>query len=160
MSELIDEDPKPKKKSEKGSGTKQAKPSKRPAKKGKENENVDPDQSEIKRLQGWLIKCGIRKMWYRELAPYETSKAKIRHLKDMLKDAGMEGRYSLEKAKAIREERELKADLEIVQEGAKRWGAAQSDEEKDIEQIERPRRRVARGFQSLNFLDDDGEESE
>lgn len=34
----------------------------------------------------------------------------------------MTGRYSNEKAKRIKEERELAADLEAVQEGAKVWG--------------------------------------
>ena len=83
---------------------------------------MDPDDAEIKRLQGWLVKCGIRKMWWKELKPYESSKAKIKHLKDMLADAGMTGRYSIEKATQIKEARELAADIEAVKEGAERWG--------------------------------------
>lgn len=90
-------------------------------------------------------------MWFRELAAYDTPIAKINHLKDMLKDVGMEGRYSLEKAKAIRERRELQQDLETVTEGAKKWGARNSDDE-------RPKRRVARGFKTLDFLGDEGDE--
>lgn len=122
---------------------------------GKDAE-LDPDQAEIKRLQGWLVKCGIRKMWARELAPYGTPKTKIKHLKGMLKDVGMEGRYSVEKASRIREERELQADLEMVQEGARRWGRG-GDEESDGE---RPRRRLARGRKSLAFLEDMGDGGE
>ncbi|KAL8990427.1 MAG: hypothetical protein Q9177_000914 [Variospora cf. flavescens] len=158
MSVLIEEDPKRKKraakaKSEKPSSKKRegSKPAKVP------QQPSDPDSEEIKRLQGWLIKCGIRKMWFRELAPYDTSKAKIRHLKDMLTEAGMTGRYSQEKATQIREERELKADIEAVQAGAKQWGRVSPDEEDGG----RPRRKVAKGLQELDFLkDDDGEDSD
>jgi hypothetical protein len=164
MSVLIDEEPtKPKRRSKalsspktkKGKDKEKAGPRKR-----KEEPNVDPDQAEIKRLQGWLIKCGIRKMWARELAPYDGAKAKIKHLKQMLKDAGMDGRYSVEKAKQIKEERELRADLEVVQEEARKWGTARSDDEEEEAQVGRPRRRLARGFKSLDFLDSDGEETD
>lgn len=121
--------------------------------------DVDPDQAEIKRLQGWLIKCGIRKLWSKELAPFDTSKAKIKHLKGMLADAGMQGRYSQEKAKQIRESRELAEELEGVKEGEKQWGTGNQDEEES--DSERPRRRLNRGLKSLAFLDDDdGEETD
>lgn len=153
MSEVIDDEPpKPKPKQQKNA---EAQPGK--AKKGAKGKDadLDPDLAEIKRLQGWLIKCGVRKIWARELAPYDTPKAKIKHLREMLKDAGMTGRYSLEKAKRIQEERELKADLEMVQEGAKLWGRGNEDEGSEGE---RPRRRLARGRKSLAFLDNEGEE--
>ncbi|KAK2759824.1 hypothetical protein FQN54_002558 [Arachnomyces sp. PD_36] len=157
MSIVLDEEPKPKRKRG-SSATGQAKKSKKePASKAKQDANLDPGQAEIKRLQGWLIKCGIRKMWHRELAPYDTPKAKISHLKGMLKDAGMGGRYSVEKAKKIKEERELRADLEMVQEGAKRWGA---DGAGDESEEEKPRRRLARGLKNFDFLGDDGEETD
>ncbi|KAG8529314.1 uncharacterized protein KY384_005950 [Bacidia gigantensis] len=121
---------------------------------------VDPDNEEIKRLQGWLVKCGIRKMWFKELAPHDTPKAKIKHLRVMLSDAGMEGRYSKEKADQIREERELKADLEAVQAGNKAWGNDHG-QEVDDEADRRPKRRIAKGLQGLDFLnDDDGEETD
>lgn len=149
MSILKDEAPKPKKRQK--SAEPASKKGKRKAKTAA-TEDMDPDQAEIKRLQGWLVKCGIRKMWHRELAPYDTPKAKIKHLKQMLEDAGMKGRYSLEKAKKIREERELQADLEAVKEGASRWGAGEADDGK--------RRRTARGRQALAFLEDEDDESE
>lgn len=165
MSEVLDEAPKDKPRRE--NSTEAPKQTKKTTGKGKtqkkgKDADLDPDQAEIKRLQGWLVKCGIRKMWSRELAPYDTAKAKIRHLKDMLSDAGMKGRCSLEKARQIREERELKADLEQVQEGAKKWGTASGDEENDGGKSRR--RRTAPGRMSLTFLENDnneeGEESE
>jgi hypothetical protein len=170
MSVVIDEEPKPKRKRQKSSEAQTKKTKKRvTASKGKDDANIDPDQAEIKRLQGWLVKCGIRKMWFRELAPYDSPKAKIKHLQNMLKDAGMEGRYSIEKANQIREERELKADLEMVQEGAKRWGTRsgnkgsddeeEEEEEEDEEEV-KPRRRLARGLKNFAFLGDDGEETD
>ncbi|KAJ5555183.1 Transcriptional regulator [Penicillium sp. DV-2018c] len=157
MSEVLDEEPKPKasrkqQKAAKGAVTKTQKVAKK-------DEAITPDQAEIKRLQGWLIKCGIRKLWGKELAPYETPKAKINHLKKMLADAGMTGRPSQEKANQIREARELKADLELIQEGAKKWGA-KDDEKNDESDGAQPRRRLARGRQALAFLDSDGEESD
>ncbi|PGH31188.1 hypothetical protein GX50_06020 [[Emmonsia] crescens] len=164
MSVLIDDEPQRKTKRRKSSEPSQQGKPKKPkpssSSKPKDDADVDPDLAEIKKLQGQLVKCGIRKMWFRELAQYDTPRAKVKHLRQMLKDAGMEGRFSLEKANAIREARELQADLEVVREGAKRWGTNVSDEEEAVD-AGRPRRRVARGFQALSFLgDDDGEETD
>ncbi|OQE37193.1 hypothetical protein PENCOP_c010G04030 [Penicillium coprophilum] len=156
MSVVLDEEPQPKapRKRQKSAVGTAAKTKKAP--KAKDGD-ISPDQAEIKRLQGWLIKCGIRKLWGKELAPYDTPKAKIKHLKGMLEDAGMTGRPSQEKANQIREERELKADLEQIQQGAKQWGA-KSDEENDDDS--KPRRRQNRGRQSLAFLESEGEETD
>ncbi|KAL4960794.1 putative transcriptional regulator [Aspergillus stella-maris] len=157
MSVVLDEEPQPKRQRQKKSTDKApAKGKKKAPAKAKETD-ADPNQEEIKRLQGWLIKCGIRKMWARELAPYDTPKAKIKHLKGMLKDAGMEGRYSLEKARQIKEERELREDLEMVQEGAKRWGKVTAEDGSDSGG---PRRRLNRGRKALAFLESDGEETD
>ncbi|KAI5253719.1 hypothetical protein E4T42_02754 [Aureobasidium subglaciale] len=132
-----------------------AKASKAAAKPAKEE---TPDEAEIKRLQGWLVKCGVRKMWFKELAPYDTPKAKIKHLKEMLKDAGMEGRYSEPKAKAIKERRELEADLEAVQEGAKQWGnEGDSGEDDESEAAPRPQRRAA-ATRFVDFGEDDDDD--
>lgn len=113
--------------------------------------SAEPNAEEIKRLQGWLVKCGVRKLWGKELAPYETPKLKIRHLRDLLSQIGMTGRFSAEKAKQIREERELRADLEEVQQGAKLWGTEETGEDSSV----KPRRRLARGFTELDFLNSD-----
>jgi hypothetical protein len=128
MSSLIDESPVKKKRqksSEKPSKEKKAKAAKAPkATKAKTTTKADddPDQAEIKRLQGWLVKCGIRKLWGKELASFDTPREKIRHLKSMLSDAGMEGKYSVEKAAQIKEKREFAKDLEAIQAGAASWG--------------------------------------
>ncbi|KAF2083492.1 hypothetical protein K490DRAFT_51550 [Saccharata proteae CBS 121410] len=156
LSELIDDEPAPKKKAAKKAAPAKGKTTKGKATTSKAAEPDDPNAAEIKRLQGWLVKCGIRKLWGKELKPYETPKAKINHLKGMLKDAGMDGRYSVEKARQIKEQRELAADLEAVQEGAKMWGQ-ESDEEKG-----RPKRRLAKGLKDLEGLvdEDGGEETD
>ena len=163
MSVVLDEDPKIAKNRRRKSDSK-PKGRKADSTKTKQTSepHADPDTEEIRRLQGWLVKCGIRKMWYKELAPYGAPKGKIKHLKEMLADAGMTGRYSKEKADQVREERELKADLEAVQQGEKAWGKAEDeDEEAKVEGDGRPRRRLARGLQGLDFLnDDDGEETD
>ncbi|EKG17664.1 hypothetical protein MPH_05113 [Macrophomina phaseolina MS6] len=159
MSVLIDEPPK--KKRQRNAGPAKEKNSKPASKKGnsKEVKEPDPQEAEIRRLQGWLVKCGIRKLWGKELKPFDTPKAKINHLKEMLKEAGMDGRYSVEKARQIKERRELAADLEAVQEGAKRWG--QSEEEEVEDAGTRPRRRLAKGLKDLEgLIESEGEESD
>ena len=93
-------------------------------------------------------------MWHRELKDCDTAKTKVRHLKAMLADAGMTGRYSIEKAKQIRETRELQADLVAVQEGAKRWGNANTEGTEA-----QPRRRLAKGLEGMEFLDGTDEDS-
>ena len=159
MSEVLDEAPKMKGRKRRSDAGKPKTKTEGTHRTKSSEQSADPNADEIKRLQGWLIKCGIRKMWHRELAPYDNPKAKIRHLKELLADAGMTGRYSIEKANQIKEERELRADLEAVQEGAKQWGKAESEEEDEAHG--RPKRRLARGLQELSFLnDDDGEETD
>lgn len=116
----------------------------------------DPNTEEIKRLQGWLVKCGIRKVWGKELKPFDTPKAKINHLKSLLSDVGMTGRYSNEKAAAIKEERELQADLDAVQEGNEKWGKEIEEEDNESQ----PRKRLVRGAQNYDFLSSDGEETD
>ncbi|KAI5287465.1 hypothetical protein KEM54_005980, partial [Ascosphaera aggregata] len=91
----------------------------------------DPDTAMIKRLQSQLVQCGVRKMWYRELQPYDTPKQKIAHLKEMLKDVGMTGRFSQDKAKVIKERRELQEDLREIRGNAGENEEQEEEEEKD-----------------------------
>lgn len=121
-SDVIDEAPKPKrkKKERKDSSPKPAKPK---VKKTTESTPDDPDEAEIKKLQSQLVKCGIRKLWHNELKKYgDDARAKIRHLKKMLTEVGMDGRFSEAKAREIRETRELLAEAEAAQEMNRLWG--------------------------------------
>lgn len=123
MSSLIDEPPKKKrgpKKSTSPNTTTTGKPKSKPSTSA--TKDLSPDDEEIKRLQSQLLKCGIRKLWHRELAPYATPKAKISHLKSMLSDVGMTGRFSAEKARAIKEARELEAELEAARDFEEKFG--------------------------------------
>jgi hypothetical protein len=47
----------------------------------------------------------------KELAHCETDSRKIEHLKSMLSDLGMTGRMTMDRAKAIREKRELEQEI-------------------------------------------------
>ena len=154
LSSLLDESPAKNKRQKKAPAAKKkepAKPKAKPASKAAD----DPGQAEIKQLQSWLVKCGIRKVWSKELAKFDTSKEKIRHLKGMLSDAGMDGRYSDEKAAKIKEKREFAKDLEAIQEGEAAWGTTEDTGG-------RPRRRAAARAVTLQKIEfsDDNEESE
>ncbi|KAJ4136246.1 hypothetical protein NW768_003855 [Fusarium equiseti] len=127
LSDVIDEPPKPKrkKKEKKEGASKPAKAPKAAAKKSSVSD--DPNTEEIKRLQGYLVKCGVRKLWHNELKQYgDDAKAKIRHLKKMLSDVGMDGRFSEAKAREIKERRELLAEVESAQAMSSLWGVETS----------------------------------
>ncbi|RSL72647.1 hypothetical protein CEP54_000660 [Fusarium duplospermum] len=124
-SDVIDEPVKPKRKrkDKKEAASKPAKVPKAASKKSTTAE--DPNTEEIKRLQSHLTKCGVRKLWHNELKKYgDDPKAKIRHLKKMLTEIGMEGRFSEAKAREIKERRELMAEAEAAQEMNALWGVA------------------------------------
>ena len=163
LSSLIDEDEAPRKrrKNNDPADRKAPKPKRlSTSSKAKPKSDDDPDAAEIKRLQGWLVKCGIRKLWGKELKPYETSREKIKHLRDMLAEAGMTGRYSVEKAAQIMEARELAADIEAVQEGNERWGKDKEAAESDSESRATAKRTLTRGPKTYDFLSDGGEETD
>ncbi|KAH9222198.1 hypothetical protein DL95DRAFT_286340 [Leptodontidium sp. 2 PMI_412] len=126
MSIVLDPTPKPKRQRA-PKGEKKAKEPKAPkakaASKAKTAADLSPDEAQIKTLQSQLGKCGMKKIWQFELKQYgDDSKAKIRHLQNVLKEIGMTGRYSDARAREIKEMRELQADLEAVKEGDKAWG--------------------------------------
>ncbi|KAI0468185.1 hypothetical protein F4859DRAFT_517376 [Xylaria cf. heliscus] len=115
LSSVLDEPP-PKKR--KGKDIKGASKSKQSTSK-----ELTGDEAEIKKLQGQLVKCGVRKIWGIELKKYGSDgKAKLRHLRTMLRDVGMDGRFSEAKAKEIKERRELIGELEAVNEMNELWG--------------------------------------
>ncbi|PON30403.1 hypothetical protein TGAM01_v200842 [Trichoderma gamsii] len=124
-SDVIDEPPPTKRKrGEKKEGSSKLKASK-PAVKKEATATDDPKDAEIKKLQSHLTKCGVRKLWHMELKQYgDNAGAKIRHLKKMLSDIGMDGRFSEAKAREIKEMRELQADVEAAQEMDRLWGTS------------------------------------
>jgi hypothetical protein len=154
LSSVIDEEPVKKKKAPAAKGKKEKAPAKP---KAPSKAADDPDAAEVKRLQGWLVKCGIRKVWSRDpqLSTCSTSKEKIRVLKDMLKEAGMDGKYSNEKAAKIKEQREFARDLEAIQEGEAAWGKTN-----EVTATGRPSRRAAAKPIPMQkvVLEDDSEE--
>jgi hypothetical protein len=162
LSSLIDESPKKKSRQKKepaARAKKGAKPAPKAKAPAKPKADDDPDTAEIKRLQGWLVKCGIRKVWSRdpELSKCDTNKEKIRVLKGMLNDVGMDGKYSVEKAAKIKEKREFEKDLAAIQEAEAHWGTAGDSGGG------RPKRRAAAAAavkpqQKIEFSDDDEEE--
>lgn len=158
MSSLIDDPPPKKKRQKKSTSPSESKPKGKATKPAKPAKELSPDDEETKRLQGWLVKCGIRKVWGVELKKCDTGKEKIRHLKKMLEEVGMTGRYSTEKAKQIKEQRELKAELEAAKEFNDKWGQKGSGEESGSEKEEgsRPRRLRPKGL--VDFGDSGDEE--
>ena len=156
LSSVIDEEPVKKKRAPAAKGKKEKAPPK-PKKAPKPKAEEDPDTAEVKRLQGWLVKCGIRKVWSRdpELSKCDSSKEKIRVLKGWLKDVGMDGKYSVEKAAKIKEQREFAKDLEAIKEGEAAWGKAN-----EVTATGRPSRRAAAKPvpQQKIVLEDDSEE--
>ncbi|GAB1735296.1 hypothetical protein NU219Hw_g2936t1 [Hortaea werneckii] len=161
MSEVFDEPPAKKKRQKKSTSPSESKPkttkksTAKPAAKG--GKELTADEEEIKRLQGQLLKCGIRKVWGKELKKFETDKAKIKHLKSMLEDVGMTGRFSAEKAKQIKEQRELAAELESAREFNETWGSKKEGEGSE-EEGEAPTR--SRGLKPKGLVDfgDSGDE--
>ncbi|KAI1770977.1 hypothetical protein F4818DRAFT_430780 [Hypoxylon cercidicola] len=168
LSSVLDEPP-PKRKSKEPKG----------ASKPKKTKELSGDETEIKKLQAQLVKCGIRKIWGFELKKYgDDNKGKIRHLKEMLREAGIEGRFSEAKAKEVKERRELMADLEAVTEMNRNWGRGggrgrasrsevvkkplkgESDEDvanEDDEDEVKANPRVSKRMADLAFLGDDSE---
>ncbi|KAI6894118.1 hypothetical protein KC318_g4893 [Hortaea werneckii] len=162
MSEVFDEPPAKKKRQKKSTSPSESKlkatkkSTVKPAAKG--GKELTADEEEIKRLQGQLLKCGIRKVWGKELKKFETDKAKIKHLKSMLEDVGMTGRFSAEKAKQIKEQRELAAELESAKEFNETWGSKKEGAEREDEEEKAPTR--SRGLKPKGLVDfgDSGDE--
>lgn len=77
-------------------------------------------------------------------------------MKSMLEDVGMTGRYSAEKAKQIKDQRELAAEIESAQEFNKTFGKRGDDDESE-EDEEQPR---TRGLKPKGLVDlgDSGDE--
>lgn len=164
MSIVLDEPPTKRRRSKKSTSAEKADTAKGKSKSQKSKPTAPSEsttslqEEEIKKLQGWLVKCGIRKLWGKELAPFSSPRDKIAHLKQLLKDAGMTGRFSEQRAREIREQRELRADLDDIVEREKLWGET-DDENGEEGSGERPKRRLAKGLKELLEFAEDEESS-
>lgn len=61
--------------------------------------------------QSYVYGCGVRKVWTKEFQNLEKSSQQIKRLKEMLTELGMEGRPTIEKAKAIKAKRDFAQEL-------------------------------------------------
>ncbi|KAF8839016.1 hypothetical protein BDN67DRAFT_1070374 [Paxillus ammoniavirescens] len=132
LSSVIDEPPKKRrKKQEKDSAkpqkaekAKRVKKTKEPPSKDEETVNrlkVDSSCTIVLRAnravpQSIVAACGVRKVWKKEFEGLDKPSQQIKRLHEILHSLGMSSRYSLEKAKTIREQRELAQELKDVQE--------------------------------------------
>ncbi|KAG0166575.1 hypothetical protein DFQ28_011516 [Apophysomyces sp. BC1034] len=82
---------------------------------GKKKGSVDEET--IKRLKSYVNKCGVRKVWAKELKDCKTLKAQINTLKSMLEDLGVHGRPTIEKCQKVKAEKELKAEIDSLDTG-------------------------------------------
>ena len=62
-------------------------------------------------IKAIIVACGVRKAWKKEFQGLEKPKQQIKRLHDILAELGMTPRYTMEKAKAIREKREFQQEL-------------------------------------------------
>ncbi|CAI2182361.1 7995_t:CDS:2, partial [Funneliformis geosporum] len=119
--------------------------------------NIEKDDKTIKNLKSLINKCGVRKIWAKELTDCKTNSSKIRKLKQMLVDLGVEGRPTLEKCKKVKKRRELEAELKAM--------SAENIISDDVKETRKARasrgiinaahRRVSRATRSLSESDDD-----
>jgi hypothetical protein len=61
--------------------------------------------------QALVFACGVRKVWARELKDLDTPSRQISHIRGVLSELGMKGRFSMEQAKAIKAKRELAQEM-------------------------------------------------
>ncbi|KAF8553555.1 hypothetical protein OG21DRAFT_1509996 [Imleria badia] len=113
LSSVIDEPQTKRQKKQKKESVKPQKEEK--AKRGKKKEVLSKDEETVNKLKGIVVACGVRKVWKKEFERLDKPSQQIKRLHSMLGDLGMTPRYSMEKAKAIREQRELAQELQEVQ---------------------------------------------
>lgn len=81
----------------------------------RKTESSDADEEKLTRLKGYVHKCGVRRVWKRELEGMSTKQA-ITHVEEVLRVLGVEGRPTFEKCSAVKERREFEEELKAVQE--------------------------------------------
>ena len=61
--------------------------------------------------QSFVHACGVRKVWTKEFQNLDGPSQQVKRLREILAGLGMDGRLSMEKAKAIKEKRDLAQEL-------------------------------------------------
>jgi len=173
----------PKKKIKKGRKASEKNASeKNESKKKKKSKNAGPELSKheetVKRLKSLVYACGVRKVWSKEFQNLDEPSEQIKRLKEILAELGMNGRPSLEKAKAIKERRDLEKELEDVRafeqavagqssadrrraKSSKTKQSVDSDDEgtgSECSRLVPPNSRNAARRSIMAFLGDDGED--
>jgi hypothetical protein len=123
--------------------------------KGKPSGGASAPDDVLKTLQTQLAKCGIRKQWKRELAAFSSDKERARHLRGLLREAGVTGRFSERVAREIRERRELEGEIRDAEAFERQWGL---EAENAAREAKERRRSVAQQYAQLGFGSDEGEE--
>ncbi|ORY30223.1 hypothetical protein BCR39DRAFT_530046 [Naematelia encephala] len=80
------------------------------------DEGLDPDEAKVNELKRIVVACGVRKQWSKEFADIPKAREQIRALQRILSELGMKGSPTISKARAIKERRELAAELDDVRE--------------------------------------------
>jgi len=168
LSSVIDEPPT--KRQRKKQDKEPVKPQKdEKTKRGKKKEPLSKDEETVNKLKSIVVACGVRKVWKKEFEGLDRPSQQIKRLHSILGDLGMTPRYSMEKAKAIRDERELAQELKEVQDFDKAMkrrekGLRSSSEtaesvEQDDSDGDAPVRKKQNARSSIMaFLQDQGEE--
>jgi len=141
-----------------GAPTKPAKRSKKAARAPKPKSkpgSASVGDDVLKTLQTQLAKCGIRKQWKRELASFGSDRERAQHLRGLLREAGVTGRFSERLAREIRERRELEGEIRDAEAFEKQWGL---EAERAAKEAREKRRSAAQRYAELGFGSDEGEE--
>lgn len=134
MSVVIDEPPKKRRKKQEKDSSKKAPIERKKAQKS--NTAGSKDDETVSKLKAIVVACGVRKMWKKEFADLDTPSGQIKRLKEILKDLGMTGRLTLEKAKTIKAKRELAQELRDVQDFAEAERRRETRKEKGVSEDE------------------------
>ncbi|KAG1880575.1 hypothetical protein C8R48DRAFT_684607 [Suillus tomentosus] len=117
MSVVVDEPPKKRRKKQEKDSNKKASTERKKTQKSNAGGSSKDDET-VSKLKAIVVACGVRKMWKKEFADLDTPSGQVKRLKEILKDLGMTGRLTLEKAKTIKAEREFAQELRDVQDFA------------------------------------------
>ncbi|KAG2345773.1 hypothetical protein BDR05DRAFT_1057962 [Suillus weaverae] len=135
ISVVIDEPPKKRRKKQEKDSNKNSLTEHKKARKSNTGGSSKDDET-VSKLKAIVVACGVRKMWKKEFADMDTPSGQIKRLKEILKDLGMTGRLTLEKAKTIKAEREFAQELRDVQDFAEAERRRETRKEKGVSQDE------------------------